>query len=141
MRMRLGNRWTVLLASVALAACASAPGGARGSSSGSITAEQLDNLGPGVSAYEAIERLRPTWLRDRGVNSASAAYVDDTMPKVHIDRTPFGLDALRSFRTTDIQTITFMSGPDATTMYGTGYVNGLILVQTRSGGSRPPGGE
>jgi hypothetical protein len=139
MRKRLGNRWILLLATVALGACASTAGGAR-STSGAITAEQLDNLGPGVSAYEAIERLRPIWLRDRGVNSPSAAYVDDTQPKVHIDRTPYGLDVLRSFRTSDIQTISFMTGPDATTLYGTGYVNGLILVTTRTGG-RTPGGE
>jgi hypothetical protein len=64
--------------------------------------------------------------------------VDDTLPKVHIDRTPYGLDILRSFRTTDIQSITFMAGIDATTLYGTGYVNGVILVVTRTG-ARTPG--
>jgi hypothetical protein len=139
MRKRVGNRWILLFATLALAACASTGGTAR-QTSGAITAEQLDNLGPGVSAYQAIERLRPIWLRDRGVNSPSAAYVDDTLPKVHIDTTPYDVSALRSFRTTDIQTITFMDGRDATTRYGTGYVNGLILVTTRTG-ARPPGGE
>ena len=137
MRKRHGNRWALILAAVALAGCASSGGGAR-STSGAITADQLDNLGPGISAYEAIERLRPTWLRDRGINSPSAAYVDDTLPRVHIDTTPYDLSALRSFRTTDIQTITFMAGIDATTLYGTGYVNGLIVVRTRTG-ARPPG--
>jgi hypothetical protein len=136
MRKRLGNHWALLLATLALGACAST--GAPRQSSGPITAEQLEQLGPGVSAYEAIERLRPIWLRDRGVNSPSAAYVDDTLPKVHIDRTPYGLDVLRSFRTTDIQSITFMAGIDATTLYGTGYVNGVILVVTRTG-ARTPG--
>ena len=136
MLKRHGTRWALLLATLTLAACASAPGGAR-QTTGAITAEQLDNLGPGISAYEAIERLRPVWLRDRGINSPSAAYVDDTLPRVHIDTTPYDLSALRSFRTSDVQQITFMTGPDATTMYGTGYVNGLILVTTRTGGRRP----
>ena len=56
---------------------------------------------------------------------------------MHIDTTPYDLSALRTFRTSDVQQITFMTGPDATTMYGTGYVNGLILVTTRTGGRRP----
>jgi hypothetical protein len=136
MRKRLGNRWALLLATLAVGACASSGGGAR-QTTGAITAEQLDNLGPGISAYEAIERLRPVWLRDRGINSPSAAYVDDTLPRVHIDTTPYDLNALRSFRTSDVQSITFLTGPDATTMYGTGYVNGLILVTTRTGARRP----
>jgi hypothetical protein len=103
-----------------------------------ITAQQLEELGPGISAYEAIERLRPTWLRDRGVNSASPAYANDTMPKLHVDQTPFPLDNLKSMRTTDIETMQFMSSTDATTRYGTGYVNGLIEVRTRL--SRVPPG-
>jgi hypothetical protein len=57
---------------------------------------------------------------------------------VHIDQTPFALDNLKSMRTTDIETIQFMDSRDATTRYGTGYVNGLIEVRTRL--SRiPPG--
>jgi hypothetical protein len=97
-----------------------------------LTTEDLDNLGPGVSAYEAIERLRPVWLRDRGVSSPSAAYADDTLPKVHIDTTPYDVGVLRSFRTSDIQTISFMNGRDATTRYGTGFPGGIIEITTRS---------
>ena len=138
MRKRLAYFCLALLATVALASCASTPGAAR-TANGALTAEQLDNLGPGVSAYEAIERLRPIWLRDRGINSPSAAYVDDTLPKGHIDTTPYDIAALRSFRTSDVQTISFMDGRDATTRFGTGYVNGLIVVTTRTGASRPPG--
>jgi hypothetical protein len=137
MPTRLRHPWVVLFLTVAMASCASTGTGTR-STSGALTAEDLDNLGPGVSAYEAIERLRPVWLRDRGVNSPSAAYMDDTLPRVHVDTTPYDLEALRSFRTSDIQTIAFMDGRDATTRYGTGYVNGLILVTTRTG-ARPPG--
>ena len=138
MRNRLRNPWVALFATFVLASCASSTGGGGTPAGSLITAEQLDNLGPGVSAYEAIERLRPVWLRDRGVNSPSAIYADDTLPKVHIDTTPYDVSALRSFRTTDIQTISFMDGRDATTRYGTGYVNGVILVVTRTG-ARPPG--
>ena len=74
MRKRVAYHCFALLFVLALAACASSSGSTRGTT-GAITAEQLDNLGPGVTAYEAIERLRPIWLRDRGINSPSAAYV------------------------------------------------------------------
>ena len=100
MRNRLRYPWVALLTTFALASCASSSTGERPGGN-VITAEQLDNLGPGVSAYEAIERLRPVWLRDRGVNSPSAIYADDTLPKVHIDTTPYDVSALRSFRTTE----------------------------------------
>jgi hypothetical protein len=114
-----------------------APGGAR-SDSGVLTQAQLEELGPGISAYEAIQRLRPQWLRDRGMNSPSPQYADDTLPALHIDQTPYPLDNLKSMRTTDIETMRFTAGIDATTRYGTGYVNGLIEVRTRL--SRiPPG--
>jgi hypothetical protein len=125
-----------LSCTVALSACASAGGGGRTDGS-VITVEEIDLLGPGVSAYEAIERLRPTWLRDRGVNSMSPGAAGDTRPRVHIDTTPYSLEDLRSFRGTDVQTIRFMDARDATTRYGTGYVNGLIVVTTRN--SRGPG--
>jgi hypothetical protein len=122
-----------------VAAC-STPGGGGGPrvDQSLLTAQQLEDLGPGISVYEAIERLRPTWLRDRGTSSPSPAYENDTQAKLHIDQTPYPLDNLRSMRTTDIETIRFISATDATTRYGTGYVNGLIEVRTRL--SRiPPG--
>jgi hypothetical protein len=134
-RQRL--RPIALFLSVALSACASSPGtgGPRGATD-LLTAEQLDQLGPGVSAYDALERLRPTWLRDRGTNSLSASSMGDTMPRLHVDSAQLPLDALRSMRTSDIQFIRFMDARDATTRYGTGYVNGLIEVTTR-GAQRP----
>ena len=129
--------WTLVLA-LTVAACTTTAGGGPRVDQSVLTAQQLDELGPGISAYEAIERLRPTWLRDRGVNSVSPAYADDTMPRLHIDQTPYPLDNLKSMRTNDIETIRFMGSGDATTRYGTGYVNGLIEVRTRL--SRiPPG--
>jgi hypothetical protein len=137
MRKRLQYLLIALMGTVAMASCASSGGGTRPVGS-TITAEDLDNLGPGISAYDAIERLRPVWLRDRGVSSPNFTSPEDALPRVHIDTTPYDLSALRSFRTTDIQSITFMEGRDATTRYGTGYVTGLIVVTTRTG-ARPPG--
>ena len=126
---------TVLFLAAALSACATT--GNNSIDSGLITADEIERLGPGVSAYEAIERLRPVWLRDRGMNSMNPNYADDTKPKVHIDMTPYMIEDLRSFRGSDVQTIRFMDSRDATTRYGTGYVNGLIVVTTRNARGGP----
>jgi len=134
--MRMRRYSLALIAVLGLTACASGAGGPRADSS-LLTAEQLDALGPGVSAYEAIERLRPTWLRDRGTSSPNPSFAEDTQPRVHVDSSQFPIEALRSMRTTDIQSIRFMDSRDATTRFGTGYVNGLIEITTR--GQTPPG--
>jgi hypothetical protein len=138
MLVRPRLQWTFVVA-LTLAACTTTGGGGPRVDPNVITAQQLEELGPGISAYEALERLRPTWLRDRGVNSPSPQYADDTMPRLHIDQTPYPLDNLKSMRTTDIESMRFMSSGDATTRYGTGYVNGLIEVRTRL--SRIPPGD
>jgi hypothetical protein len=76
-----------------------------------------------LSAYEAVQRLRPRWLQVR----------TRLEPMVHIDgavRTD-GLADLRSLRCTEVQEMRYMSPADATTRFGTGYGNGLILVTTK----------
>ncbi len=85
----------------------------------------LDELVPlqQLDCYEAIERLRPNWLRSRS----------STPPRIMVDgsRQAGGLDVLRSYRTSDIQEMRFISGTDATTRYGTGYDGGVIVLTTR----------
>ena len=81
-----------------------------------------------LTVFDAIQRLRPNWLRQRGATSVSGG--NNLMPAVMVNESPSTLDALGSMRTTDVTLVQFMSGSDATTLYGTGYVNGLIKVRT-----------
>lgn len=117
----------VLLASVALAAgCATtgAPGDGtpRGSQNHIIEAE-LQPLHQ-LSAYQAVERLRPRWLRSRVGRQA----------QVVVGGTPGqDLSALRTIRATDIREMRFVSAADATTRYGTGYDGGAIIVTLKGG--------
>jgi len=76
-----------------------------------------------LNVYDAIQRLRPSWLRGR-VGSA---------PVVLVDGTSQGGDlrTLRSYRVRDIEEIEYMSASDATNRYGTGYGSGVILLTTR----------
>lgn len=110
-------------------ACATAGGGSR-SSSDVITAEELSTLDD-MSAYRAIEQLRPVWLRSRGrVSLGSSA---GSLPRVIVDgASREELDALRRIWISDVQSLRYLSSSEATTRYGTGFPSGAIEVRTRS---------
>jgi hypothetical protein len=109
-----------------LAGCAGGGGGGGGTARGSstrIVADELTTVGQ-LDLFDAVNRLRPTWLRpgSRG-----------TMPGVIVDGTPQagGVESLRSMRASDASELRFLNSSDATTRYGTGYTAGAIVVSTR----------
>ena len=71
--------------------------------------------------YEVIQTLRPRWLQGRGRGA----------PAVVLDNRRVDLGTLRTLRPTDVELVRWVSAPDATTRFGTGYANGLIEVETR----------
>ena len=86
-----------------------------------------------LSAYDAIQRLRPNWLRARGATSIVGS--GDRFPGVLINNTARSdIEVLRTLATTDVESLRFVGAADATTRFGTGYVNGLIEVLPRVGG-------
>ena len=116
------------LGTMATLGCSASAGTAGGGSSDRITREQLETLEV-ASTYDAIQRLKPSWLQTRGAFSVSGG---TTGPRVHInDSRTASLDDLRSLPTTSVETIQYMSASDATTLFGTGYPGGLIQVRTR----------
>lgn len=75
------------------------------------------------SAFEAVDLLRPQWLRTRG-----GTY----LPAVYLDNTKYGeIDALRNIPAANIAEMQYLSSNDATTRFGTGHVGGAILVKTK----------
>lgn len=88
-----------------------------------ISAEELTEVAE-LDLHSAINRLRPSWLRQgsRG-----------TLPALIVDGSPQsdGIDGLRSFRAADVAGVELMTASDATTRYGTGYTSGAIVVTTR----------
>ena len=123
---------TLLLALGVTWACATT-GPQRNSGSGSdrnrITREQLETS-PSLSAYEAVERFHRDWLFGR-----SGTVRSDTgrsYPQVFVDGRPYGgIEALHQFTSETIEEIQFISAPDATTRYGTGYPGGIIDLVLR----------
>jgi hypothetical protein len=136
---RLLSLVLVLAITSVLSACASstntpfAEGGetalrAGGGSSTLIVRAQLDRF-TGRSAWEAVETINPRWLQtQRGTSIVfGPAYA-----RVMIDGVARGeLDELYRLSTENIETMRYLSAPDATTRYGTNFPGGVIEVTTR----------
>jgi hypothetical protein len=123
---------TLLLAMGTTWACvttASQGSSGSGSDRNLITRAQLESI-PSLSAYEAVERYHRDWLRGR-----SGTVRSDTgrsYPQVFVDGRPYGaIEALHQFTADTIEKIQFISAPDATTRYGTGYPGGIIDLVLR----------
>ena len=94
-----------------------------------ISPEELATQPP-LTAFEAIQRLRPSWLQSRGPVSSGAA--TRSFPQVMMDGIPLGdVNMLRDIPTDNVLEFRFISARDATTRFGTGYMAGVIEIITR----------
>jgi hypothetical protein len=113
-----------------IAACASS--GRSATSTGStpsryvVTESELASVGD-RSAYEALEQLRPTFLRSRDPQTTSHLTPTPVAVFVNGGRTE-GLDVLRTLRANTIKEMRFYEPQDANTKFGTGHNGGLIEV-------------
>jgi hypothetical protein len=100
-----------------------------------ITSAEIDSIREQAdNAMTVIRRLRPQFLRARGPNSFGNARGGRTMPypRVIIDGMPRGeLDALHQVSAMALREVRFLNAADASTLYGTGYDGGAIVVLTR----------
>ncbi len=87
-----------------------------------ITADELLEVAD-RSLHEAIQALRPQWLRRTGFR--------DDFPSVIMDNGPYELDILETMRPNQVDTVRYISPSDATIRWGTGYSSGVIEVRTR----------
>ena len=89
---------------------------------------ELQNL-PDLTALEAIRRLRPNWLRTGSRPSIAVEGGGSRNPRVHLNGVPLqNLNELDQINAVDIREMRYLNGSDATTRFGTGYMNGAILV-------------
>lgn len=124
--------FTVLLATAALGCATGGSSGSQESSSGSfdrIASEELRQIeADNLNAYQAVRRLRSNWLRARSATFDGGR----NYPRVFVDGIEFGeLDSLRDINIVDIEEMRFLDAREATTRFGTGYMGGVIAVDTR----------
>lgn len=77
----------------------------------------------GSDLYEALLMSRPRFLQPRDAQH--------TEPVTYVNGVRIGeVDALRAIMPSEVVEVRFLSGPDATTRYGTDHVGGALLVRT-----------
>jgi len=122
MRLYMSNRITVasFALAVGLAGCAGA-GGARlgGGSANELSEADFTPDMQVLTLYQAVQRLRPAWLRGRG-GQRPLVYVNGVRRG--------GVEELEALRVDQITTAERMSPSDATTRYGTDHGGGVIFV-------------
>lgn len=123
-------------------ACASAGSAGTSGTSDVITSEELRSVEGVSTAYDAIQRLRPRFLRGRtgtfGTRAAadplsrSSSAGDGSQVVVYLDGVRLGgVSELRRINADAVQEIRYLNGRDATTKYGTNVGAGVIEVDTR----------
>jgi len=86
-----------------------------------IPSEELLTIVGVNSALDVISRSRPMWLRGKGVEAT--VYMNGIQMG--------GLEALNSISIDIIKDIKFLTSSEATTMYGTNNIGGVIEIRTR----------
>lgn len=93
-----------------------------------ITREELV-ASTAIDLYQAVQMLRPDWLRGRGATSLSGG-VPEVL--VYLDGQRMGgRGVLAQFPVTSVKELRFHSATDATQRWGTGHGGGVIELLTR----------
>ena len=125
----IGIRPIVLLLAAIAIGCAPPASSGRSRNNNVLTASEIATS-QATTAYEAIQSLRPNFLRSRGTHTFDPNAVQ--APHVFLDGQKYGeLDILKSISVQTIREIRYFNAADATTKYGTGYTHGVIEVWTR----------
>jgi hypothetical protein len=97
-----------------------------------ITADELRDSRE-TSLYNAVQRMRPDWLRGRGPTSLStgtSSQGSDAI-NVYMDLQRLGsVEMLKSMSLTTATSLKFYSASEAQMRFGTGNPNGVIQIVT-----------
>ena len=94
-----------------------------------ITADEIAKSNA-TNAYEAVERLRPAFLRTRG--SQSIQNPVPPTPMIYVDGMRYGpLQTLASVPAIGIVSIQYLNAVEATQRFGFGNEGGAIMVTTK----------
>lgn len=122
MRYRTG----LLITAIALGGCLH--WGRAGTSTAPLTAAEISRIDV-RTAYDAVERLRPEFLRTRGTTSMITAAPDAVI--VYVDGVRFGgAEALREIPAELVVSIIRISAADANMKHGLGHTVGALEVRT-----------
>ena len=111
-----------MLFGMACSSSGSSSGGSTSSNRDVLTRAEMDEANSG-NVYDAIQRLRPSWLRVRG----GSGTIQVMMNSVRVGDVTF----LQTVRADNVIEVQFVNSRDATTKWGTGFTAGAIDIITR----------
>lgn len=96
-----------------------------------ITRQELAGVGGQVvNTYDAVQRLRPSFLRARTIAGATNGSSVQGYAVVYVDGIRKGSpEYLRSIPTTEVSEVRYLNAMDATTRYGMNVPAGVIDVR------------
>ena len=125
-------RW--VLASALLVACTAPPRAPQPRDRSILTAEEIMATHT-TNLFDAIQQLRPEFLRQRGHSSIESPGAD--IPRVFVDNMEMGdVQFLKNINPMEVAEVQHLSAEQATTRWGTGYIGGALIVSTHAGGNR-----
>lgn len=81
------------------------------------------------NAYDLIYKLRPQWLRSRGIKSIN--FPEASQPVVYVNRAEYGsINSLNNIPISNIAEVRYFNASDATTKYGSNHTGGVIEITT-----------
>ncbi|MGH7603382.1 MAG: hypothetical protein ACRENK_05200 [Gemmatimonadaceae bacterium] len=96
---------------------------ARPHRSSSVITEQEIASSSATTAYEAVEKLHPEFLRSRGETTTGS---DSGLPDVYVGTVRYGdTSSLRNIAASNVREIHFYRGAEAGTKYGMQNPNGI----------------
>lgn len=121
---------TLLMTAVALSAACATAGERTGGSGAVLEAAEIQAAGPQIrTAFDAIEQLRPQFLRTRANPTVGGSRLDPI--RVYVNGTPWGApESLRNVRAEEVVRIRFIRPGDAQTRYGMDHGSGALEVTT-----------
>ena len=129
----MSNRFGVLVMCALLVGCAASAGGSGQTRSSSNVLLRAEIEGTGVTnLHDAIQQLRPQFLRTRGNTSIMGA-ADQI--KVYLNGTELGgISTLQTIQASSVERVEFVRGPDTAVRFGLDNPAGVIAVTLTSGG-------
>lgn len=122
-------RYLYLIALTSAIGCASAASSGSRRDPNLITEQDIAGV-PVTNAYEAVERLRPLFLRSRGktsINTPNTQY-----PMVYVDGVRYGdLNSLRNILAIHVLEIRSYNGAEAGARFGLQNTAGVIEVRMK----------
>ena len=126
-------RSTAAIAFLLVSACAAGRVQNSGNDTERITLVELNSINVST-AHQAVQRLRPQFLRDRNASAAVTNRTNEAITVYVDDARMGGIDALNQIAASEVVEIRRLSPGEATQKYGSRQMGTVIAVTRKRGG-------